>query len=561
MDKNFFSTTSHAKFILILLAVSYVVLMLGNGIITLTHPDEVFYVQTAKEMIANRSWLTPMIFGAPQFEKPVLFYWLLILCIKVFGMTSFVARLSPALFAIIGVGITYWLSWLFFQSKRISFLSGLVLCSSFIYFALSRAVLTDMVFTVWILISITFFAFAYQNRKYKDIGIILSFVFSAIAVLTKGLLGLCFPALIIFLFLFYKKELNFFKNKATLFGLLLFGLIAIPWHVIMYQLHGQTFVNDYWRNVHIRRLFIPEHHKNNTWYFYLAVMFGGMMPWSFFTIPSLRLVYKRTKEAHKDSDGLAFLLLSVLGTYVLVQPAQAKLASYIFPVYPAIAIFVSYYLVTAMDKVAPKRWLSGLTIAGFMMSIMMFVGSVLSIVNAKKHISVVTNMTPVYVFSVLAFICACTLLISNIKKKYWVMIVANMGITVMILVVLFLGKDMAEPWVSCAQICERFKTVDQSDSVVLSSKFYVRGVRFFTDRKIAYMDIRGKGFYTPHPIPALKTPEKLLQFLDKQPVTYGIVRKADIGTLDWTTKNKYTIHDLGMAIGGKHIVRIIKTKR
>ena len=44
--------------------------------IALTDPDETFYAQTAKEMVQKGEWLTPTLYGKPQFEKPVLFYWL-----------------------------------------------------------------------------------------------------------------------------------------------------------------------------------------------------------------------------------------------------------------------------------------------------------------------------------------------------------------------------------------------------------------------------------------------------------------------------------------------------
>ena len=107
MKPDRFETLSHKRLVGILMAAAYALLMMGNGFVSLTHPDEVFYVQSAKEMITHHSWLTPMIFDAPQFEKPALFFWLLSLNIKLFGVTPFAARFWPALFAILGVAVTY----------------------------------------------------------------------------------------------------------------------------------------------------------------------------------------------------------------------------------------------------------------------------------------------------------------------------------------------------------------------------------------------------------------------------------------------------------------------
>ena len=60
--------------------------------LSLTDPDEVFYSQTAKEMMQQSSYVTPLIFGHPQYEKPPLFYWLLIAAFKMAGVTRAAAR-------------------------------------------------------------------------------------------------------------------------------------------------------------------------------------------------------------------------------------------------------------------------------------------------------------------------------------------------------------------------------------------------------------------------------------------------------------------------------------
>src|SRR5258708_31531914 len=67
------------------------------GSLGLIDPDEPFYAQTAHEMVATGDWVTPQIFGHPQFEKPIFFYWLTAASFKVFGESEFSARLSSAL--------------------------------------------------------------------------------------------------------------------------------------------------------------------------------------------------------------------------------------------------------------------------------------------------------------------------------------------------------------------------------------------------------------------------------------------------------------------------------
>src|SRR3989338_4278482 len=183
MGSNWFDRRHHGVLLGILFVLAYFLLMFGNGIVSLTHPDEVFYIQSAREMLAHNSWLTPMIFDDIQFEKPFLAFALFALAIKWFGLTAFTARFWPSFFGIIGVGAAYWVAWMLFRRKQLAFFAGVILSSSLMYVALSRAVLTDMIFSIFVAVAIGFFCFAYYHRKYKDAGLMLCCAISAAAVL------------------------------------------------------------------------------------------------------------------------------------------------------------------------------------------------------------------------------------------------------------------------------------------------------------------------------------------------------------------------------------------
>ncbi len=558
MKPDYFETLSHKKIIGILLAAAYVLLMMGNGFVSLTHPDEVFYVQSAKEMIAHHSWLTPMIFDAPQFEKPIFFFWLLALNIKLFGVTPFAARFWPALFAIIGVAATYWVAWMLFERKRLAFFAGLILASSFIYLALARAVLTDMVFSILVTITIALFYAGYKHRTSADQWLILAAVVSGLAVLTKGVLGILFPAAVVIIFLLYKKDLSFLKRKGIWLGLCLFLLIALPWHIVMYQWYGQEFIREYVHNVHIRRILEAEHARLDNWYFYLGLMFGGVLPWSFFWPPAARLVWRQFKEKLPDRDKLFFLLAWMIGVYILVQPAHSKLASYIFPIFPAIAILIAYYLDCALRQARETGRAQALTRCGYAFSAFLLMAVAGAVIAANRFRDFVAHPAPVYAFVILLAVTAVCIFVFNRKREYFKMLLAHAGMTLTLLAVLLLARPSAEPWVSCKDVTDIFKTIDHSESMVLASKFYVRGIRFYTDRKMAVIDINGEGFFSPHPVPFLNTDQKVLEFLNTQPVTYAIVKEGNVRDLKRIVQDQpYRLEELHGA-GGKHIVRIEK---
>src|SRR5438093_9143704 len=93
--------------LLVLVALCALVFWLRLGRLGLIDPDEPFYAQTATEMIQSHDWLTPRIFGHPQFEKPILFYWLAIASYRTLGVDEFASRVPGALFATLLVLLTY----------------------------------------------------------------------------------------------------------------------------------------------------------------------------------------------------------------------------------------------------------------------------------------------------------------------------------------------------------------------------------------------------------------------------------------------------------------------
>ncbi len=550
---------SHGKIIFALIIVSYFLLMFGNSAISLTHPDEVFYIQTSKEMMIRQSWSTPYIFGSPQFEKPIFAYWLFIFAMKLFGITAFGARFMPALFGILGVIATYVISFLMFRNKKISFLSGIILATSFIWLALSRAVLTDMIFSVWVILSLGSFYYGYVERSRKNLGIIFSFVFAAIAVLTKGILGIIFPFGVILIFLLYKKELKFFWSIATVLGLGAFFAIALPWHVAMYKQYGGEFINEYWGNVHVRRIFEAEHQKSNTWYFYLMTIFAGIFPWSFLLAPTACVTFKQIQVKRETRDALVFILIWIVWVCGLMQVAHSKLASYIAPIFPAIAILIgNYFYCLGEQKESLTAGVRKLTrVILYIFAACLLAGCIAAVFFAHRYIDVMQSPITAYVFSGLLFVCFLSLFIFILQKKYIRVFISISSMTTILLISLIFGFKHAEPWVSCKQICDIFKTVDNSAEPILTSKFYVRGIKFYTDRDVAVIDINGKGFFSSHPMPFLSKEEDVVEFLEKRPVTYCIVKKAQKEDLERIVQDKFKIIFIEEK-GGKYILKVEK---
>ncbi len=559
MEKTPFERKSHAHWIGWLIVLSFFFLMFGNWIVSLTHPDEVFYAQIAKEMVEHDTWMVPMIFDQTNFEKPIFTFWLLRLAVEHFGATPYVARFFMSVFGMIGVGMTYFLAYLMFKDKRMAFLSGAMLSTSFIYIVLSRSVMTDMVFSMWVYFALVFFYWGYTRQEHRGASIVLTCVCAGLAVLSKGLLGLLLPMGVISLYLGFQKERKFVLHPSLLLGLGLFALIVIPWHVFMVQKFGQSFINEYWWNVHVRRIFVAEHLKSDTWYFYLMTIFGGTFPWSLFLIPAVVWTVIKVRR-HEDERMLGFIWIAIVYIFMSMQIAASKLASYIFPIFPLLAIVLAYYLNEVLKNRTQPFLMRSARAVGFLMTTVCVGGVGAAIYFSHKYRDLVIDVRPVYLFCGFVVICGAVILVCALKKKIGRMLIATGAITGVFLFSLLFAYPSAEPWVTCRQISEEFKKIDQGDSTVVCSKFYVRGIRFFTDRDVAVID-SGDGFFTPHPIPYLNSDNKVAGFLEKQPTTFFIVKESDAEDLRRIAKRFNYDLKFYKEIGGKAIIRLQKKSR
>lgn len=539
------------RHVLIIIFVSWVFFLLGNGLLSLTNPDEVFYDQTAKEMVQYKTWLVPYLFDHPQFEKPILTYWFLRLSFILFGVSAFAARFFPAVFAGIGILAVYLLGILGLRDEKKAFLGALILASSGLYVGLARTVFTDMIFSVLIVLSLLAFFWAYVNTKKKSIGIVLSFVFSALAVLAKGPLGLLIPALAILLFLLIRKDLRFILCKACGLGFLLFLVVALPWYIFMINKFGNSFIWEFFYNDHIRRIFEAEHPSNDTWYFYPATIVLAMFPWSIYVIVSLFYLFKRLKE---KSPLPIYLFASswLITTLFIFQVAHSKLVSYIFPVFAGLALINGDFISNLILKKPKSAYI--LTILSWL--ILLPLPLVLLIGSAQYSIYF-PSREPIYYFTCLYYLIFIPLILFSIWKKKLFINMAFLVIQVPLILffALFLRKGF-EPYVSSKYACEYLLKNYAVDNTILCSKFLVRGVRYYTDKDVAVLKIGGSVFFSPHPLLYLDSDAKAAEFLKSQPETYCILNKSSLIDIQRiASDNKFKIEILN-TIGDENIVRV-----
>src|SRR6267143_5413550 len=222
--------TRHALFaILIALAVLLHVGTIGRG--DLYSQTEGQYAGAARELLATDQGLLPTNDGIPRLQKPPLLYWLIIVSFKLFGINEAAARLPVALAVVASVALIFLIGEKLTDYWR-GFIAGLIYLSFCGTFLLARIVMPEPLVSALIAGAIFCGLCGYQRRRYRSAWFAGFWICSALACLTKGLLGVAYPAAVFLLLsVFYREARMRFGALLRWEYLTLFILIVAPWHI------------------------------------------------------------------------------------------------------------------------------------------------------------------------------------------------------------------------------------------------------------------------------------------------------------------------------------------
>lgn len=331
-------TISQRNFLIIFLTGAGL-LLLGNSSLPITDPVESNYALTAKEMLLSGDYISPRIYGNYWFDKPVFFYWELIAAFSAFGINEFAARFFPVVFGVSGLLMTYFFARRIYDEKT-GFWSAMILGTCFEYWLFCKTVFTDSTLFLFFNGVLVFFYLAYTGKN-KNLYY-FCYVFSALAVLTKGPIGILLPGLIVTIFICVRRDFAEIKNMKPL-GFILFIAIAGSWYYMMYRLHGQQFL-DMFLGVHnYLRATVSEHPMWDVWWYYTMIFFAGFMPWSFITLPPVLWRMVKTRRFPELDDHQIFLLIWALTINIFYQNMATKYTTYTMPGLLPIAILAARY--------------------------------------------------------------------------------------------------------------------------------------------------------------------------------------------------------------------------
>lgn len=297
---------------------------------TLENHDYLRYAEVAKEMIQTGDWIVPRLNGEIFIHKPPLLFWLIAIPSYLYGtVTPFLARLPSAFFAWIGGIVVYLWGRQILGDSRSGFISSGVLLSSYLYFSQGRMARTDMVFSVFVLLSLYFFYLGYQRGSvYLTV---YSFTFIGLAGLTKGPVGLALPLSVIILFLLTQRQLKLLFQRGFLFGYFLMVLMLGLWLLPFLYHVGWDKAVEAWQATRILTRHAP-------FYLYGLRIWTDFAPWAVF-LPFMMVKY--WKKARNQDE--IFLILWFLGLFCLLTFFPYRASKYLLPSFPALALLMGRF--------------------------------------------------------------------------------------------------------------------------------------------------------------------------------------------------------------------------
>lgn len=348
-------------FVFLLLSVVY----LGSAFSPALQDDaDSTHAEAAREMFLSGDYVTLHVNGVRYMEKAALPYWLVAIGFHVFGVNEFATRL-PNVLAI------FLLAWLAIRwgtkafDERTGFYAGLFVCTSAGFYLFTRILIPEAILSLFIAGSLYFFLTALQpnSRRWRWYA---GYVCLAAAVLTKGLIPLVFVGITAIAYASLTGTWRRWHEFRLGSGLLLFFVIAAPWHILA-GLRNAHFFWFYFVNEHFLRFLgkrYPVDYNKVPALLYWSLHLVWLFPWSlYFPIAFRNLISNRRDliQFHDFRAQTRLLCWLWAGVILLFFAFSTSQEYYTFPAYFPLVLLLADAVSQEEQQDSPSRWLLALS--------------------------------------------------------------------------------------------------------------------------------------------------------------------------------------------------------
>lgn len=460
----------------------------GLGYRKLIRADEGRYGEISREMVASGDWLTPRLNGLKYFEKPPLQYWATAAAYAAFGVSEWATRLWPALSGILGVLLVFGAGNRIFGPPAGVFAAA-VLGGSALYAAAGHFVSLDMGVSLFLALAVFATVLAQRDgtaEPSRKRWMLLAWAVMSLATLSKGLIGIVLPGAALAIYVLWQRDWALLRRLHSGPGIVLFLAITAPWFIAMSAANPQ-FARFFFVHEHFERFLTTIHGRDQPPWYFVPVLLVGVMPW----ITSLMLALWRAARAGEPSlfKPKRFLLVWCATVFVFFSVSGSKLALYILPIFPALAVLIGAemaraprYLNTVQGLLAAACGLAVLCIVWQQPQHPEWVGSAAQLVEAYLPWLIAAGALA------LVLGLAASWLASRGREFAAVLALAAAGLGFVQLVLL--GHETLSPLYSAYHAVEKARSALKGDTPFFAVNLYDHTLPFYLRRTVTMVSYR-----------------------------------------------------------------------
>jgi len=320
------------------------------------------HAEAAREMLYRHDWVTLYTNGIRYLEKAPMMYWTIATSYRLFGVSDWSTRL-PLMLGVLGLLFTTYKLGKYAYGDSGGLYAAAVLATSIGPYIFTRFLIPDVLVGLWLAIGYLFFLRSLDEEPPSRLSCWGFAVTCALNVLTKGLIGLVFPAGAIGLYLLLTGNLKHLLRLRLIPSTIVFFVLAAPWHILAAirnpaQGDARGFLWFYFVNEHLNRFLnkrVPPGYDTVPLLIFWALLAAWLLPWSVFLPPALRDVPGRWRDFRSQLDrrqrsNLLFLLwaLVIVGFFSF----STRQEYYTIPGLPGLALLVGGWLARESDPAA-----------------------------------------------------------------------------------------------------------------------------------------------------------------------------------------------------------------
>jgi 4-amino-4-deoxy-L-arabinose transferase-like glycosyltransferase len=455
----------------------------------LAHPDEGRYAEISREMVASGDWVTPRLDGFAYFQKPPLQYWATAIAFEAFGRSEWTARLWTALAGLGSVLLTWFAGRRLLGATAGDF-GALALLASPYFVVMSGINTLDMGVSLFLSSAVFAYLLSRQapTRRAETRWMLLAWAAMALAVMSKGLIGVVLPLATLVGYAVWHRDLGAVRHLHWVPGLAVFLAITAPWFVLAARANPE-FLEFFFLHEHFQRFTSTVHNRAGPIWYFVPILLLAVAPWIAPAAAGIARAWRSRPEAGTVSTR-RFLLFWCAIVFAFFSLSQSKLPAYLLPIVPALALLAG----DALAGGALRRPAFALAVGAMAFGVAMFVVNEFS---EERYAALLPGAAEA--FSDWTESGSVLLIVIGGIGLYWVdrteprrLILALLGASYVAISLGMIGYGAVAPARSGAGFAAQIDRLGPPGAPVYAVRMYEQTLPFYLNRLVTVVDFAGE---------------------------------------------------------------------